>query len=48
VIQGLAGAGIGILIGLLARPFLDAFVAWRTMHESNAHVVEREDHVRLP
>jgi len=30
VIQGIAGAGIGLLVGLLARPVLDAFIAART------------------
>jgi len=38
VIQGIAGAGIGLLVGLLARPFLEAYVAHRVFRDA---VVER-------
>jgi hypothetical protein len=38
VIQGIAGAGIGLLVGLLARPLLEAYIAARTMREARRHV----------
>ena len=45
MIQGIAGAGIGILVGLLARPFLEAYVAHRTVRsaaiESSAQDTDR-------
>ena len=34
MIQGIAGAGIGLLVGLLARPFLEAYVAHRHMRDA--------------
>ncbi len=34
MIQGIAGVGIGLLIGLLARPFFDAYIATRTWREA--------------
>ena len=38
MIQGIAGAGIGVLVGLLARPFFDAYIATRLSRD--AAVVE--------
>ena len=34
MIHGIAGAGIGLLVGLLGRPFLEAYIAARTAHEA--------------
>ena len=37
MIQGIAGAGIGLLVGLLARPLLEAYIAARTAREARHH-----------
>ena len=34
MIHVITGAGIGLFIGLLARPFLDAFIATRIVHDA--------------
>jgi hypothetical protein len=39
VIQGIAGVGIGLLVGLLARPFFDAYIAARTWREARREYI---------
>jgi hypothetical protein len=49
VISGIAGVGIGLLVGLLARPFLEAYLAARTARESTLHARdEAVDRVTSP
>ena len=43
MIQGIAGAGIGLLVGLLTRPFLDAYNASR--HVRDAQIEQAHDDV---
>jgi hypothetical protein len=48
VISGIAGVGIGLLVGLLARPFLEAYMAARTTRAATHDVVADEALDRAP
>jgi len=47
VIQGIAGAGIGLLVGFLARPLLDAFIASRTMRAARLDDLSEDPNERV-